>query len=421
MFNHRVIEQHAEEAGFLWTLRHQAVHAPHYDLADIAELDEAVEAHLDGLRIAGQTGWDIAIAQAQDAPENIFPLAILAFGGSSREHLRDAFNLGSADEETLPALISALGWLDHATVAPILNMLMTAQLPIYRQVGLAASAIHRKDPGSLLKTLIDDPDAPVRARALRAAGELKRVDLTAQVLAHLKDPDEASRFWAIWTLCLLDVPQALNALHPYLFEANSPFNLTALHLGLRAARPTRQFDWFSTLCRTPELKRQAVVGAGIVGNFAVMPWLIEQMQQPALAKYAGEAFSMMTGIDLYYHDLDLDDEDGAPENTDGEDEKELSWSDDDEEMPSPDEENDLPVPDPRLIAAWWQEHQRQYMPGKRYLAGKIIDANAAIDVLRHGLQRQRKAAALELALLQPEQPLFEVRAQGKKQKRMLNP
>ena len=34
------------------------------------------------------------------------------------------------------------------------------------------------------------------------------------------------------------------------------------------------------------------------------------------------------------------------------------------------------------------------------------------DVLRNGRQRQRAAAALELALQQPGQPLFEVRAPG---------
>jgi hypothetical protein len=41
------------------------------------------------------------------------------------------------------------------------------------------------------------------------------------------------------------------------------------------------------------------------------------------------------------------------------------------------------------------------------------------SVLRKGFQRQRIAAALELALLQPEQPLFETRAPGFRQQRLL--
>ncbi|MCL2590640.1 MAG: TIGR02270 family protein [Betaproteobacteria bacterium] len=438
MLNRRVIDQHAEEAGFLWGMRHQAVHAPHYNLADIAELDEAVEAHLDGLRVAGQTGRHAAMFLAPDAPENIFPLVVLAFGenGYNRDTLRDAFILGSLNAEALSALVSGLGWLDYATVAPVLPELMGAQVSFYRLVGIAASAIHRQDPGPLLEKLIGDPDDQVRARALRAAGELKRRDLAAQVFAHIKDDNEPCRFWVAWTSSLLRLPNALGALYPYLLDVVSPFNLHALHMGLRCAKPAQQAEWFDTLCNTPGLERQAVIAAGIIGDLEAMPWLIEQMQQPALAKYAGEAFSMMTGVDIYYDDLDLkeEEEEAALEDADNEEDEDSEDDDendedddgevpenDDEEMPDPDDETDLPVPDPGLIAAWWERHKHHYTIGKRYLAGEIIDANAAINVLRNGLQRQRKAAALELALLQPDWILFETRAPGKRQKRMLNP
>ena len=54
-----IIIQHAEDAAFLWLLRDAAVTQPHYDLDDLAELDNRVEAHLDGLRIAGDAGWEI--------------------------------------------------------------------------------------------------------------------------------------------------------------------------------------------------------------------------------------------------------------------------------------------------------------------------------------------------------------------------
>ena len=54
-----VISQHAEEASFLWLLRDGAVRDPHYSLKDLAKLDGRVEAHLDGLRIAGEAGWEV--------------------------------------------------------------------------------------------------------------------------------------------------------------------------------------------------------------------------------------------------------------------------------------------------------------------------------------------------------------------------
>jgi len=39
-----IVSQHAEEAAFLWLLRDNAVRAPHYNLKDLADLEERVEA-----------------------------------------------------------------------------------------------------------------------------------------------------------------------------------------------------------------------------------------------------------------------------------------------------------------------------------------------------------------------------------------
>jgi len=41
-----ILTQHAEDVAFLWLLRNTAVTQPHYDLDDLAELDNRIEAHL---------------------------------------------------------------------------------------------------------------------------------------------------------------------------------------------------------------------------------------------------------------------------------------------------------------------------------------------------------------------------------------
>jgi hypothetical protein len=58
-----VIEQHAEEAAFHWLLRDAAVRTPHYSLDSLAKLDNRLEAHIDGLCIAGEAGWNICQEQ----------------------------------------------------------------------------------------------------------------------------------------------------------------------------------------------------------------------------------------------------------------------------------------------------------------------------------------------------------------------
>lgn len=54
-----IVTQQAKEAGFQWLLRDRAVHAPHFSLEDLAKLDGRVEANIDGLRIAGEAGWEM--------------------------------------------------------------------------------------------------------------------------------------------------------------------------------------------------------------------------------------------------------------------------------------------------------------------------------------------------------------------------
>src|SRR5580704_14912606 len=81
LINEVVVEQHAEEAAFLWTMRDRAVLAPNYALKDLERLDERVEAHLNGLRIAGQVGLEVCRrALESTAPGEVFAASVLGFG-----------------------------------------------------------------------------------------------------------------------------------------------------------------------------------------------------------------------------------------------------------------------------------------------------------------------------------------------------
>ena len=57
--------------------------------------------------------------------------------------------------------------------------------------------------------------------------------------------------------------------------------------------------------------------------------------------------------------------------------------------------------------------------GTRYLCGKPTSEGQCQHVLRSGYQRQRAAAAIEFAMMKPGQPLFEVRAPGFRQQKLL--
>ena len=169
-------------------------------------------------------------------------------------------------------------------------------------------------------------------------------------------------------------------------------------------------DWHSELARHPDAYRLAIIGAGVIGDPVLIAWLIDRMERPELARVAGESFSMITGIDITYADLDGERpegfESGPTENPE-------------DENVELDPDEDLPWPNPELIRAWWGKNKSGLNCGTRYLLGQPITFEQMEHVLRTGRQRQRHAAASELSMLKPGLPLFEVRAPGFRQQRML--
>jgi uncharacterized protein (TIGR02270 family) len=160
----------------------------------------------------------------------------------------------------------------------------------------------------------------------------------------------------------------------------------------------------------PGLARIAVKGAGAMGNSDNIPQLLQMMEDPDLARPAGEAVSMITGVDLAYEDLDKDQPEGF-EAGPTEDPK--------DENVDLDSDEDLPWPNPELLARWWNENKNRFSANTRYLAGNPVESKHLIHVLKAGYQRQRMAASVEIAMMGPGTPLFEIRAPGKRQKLLL--
>jgi uncharacterized protein (TIGR02270 family) len=254
-----------------------------------------------------------------------------------------------------------------------------------------------------------DPDAAVRARALKAAGELGRADLLPQITEHLSDDSEKCCYYAAWSAMLLGAAQGVSVMQR-LAESPSPYAEAACTLAVREMRPHEAASWLERLRRLPDKNRVAIVGFGALGDPACVPFLMGQMQVPELARLAGEAFSMITGVDIAYQDLEGEWPEGfeAGPTEDPEDEN--------VEM-DPDE--DLPWPEPELIQTWWEANKGSLRNGTRYLLGEPMGPETLSAALKNGFQRQRIAAAFELALLDPGAMLFEYRAPGFRQQRVL--
>ena len=406
-----VVEQHAEEAAFLWLLRDAAIRAPHYSLKDLAKLDDRVEAHIDGLRIAGDAGWEICKeALSLEEPGEVFAAAVLALESREPARIEQVLSVAEAVPEAVRGLISAFGWVSPSQLQRTVKGLLVSTSSFHRRIGIAACAVHRADPKVALQAAIIDDDPILQARALRAVGELGCKDLLPALRQQLRVKEEVCRFWAAWSAVLLgDRGNGLELLKR-VAASGSIFRERALKLVLRVMDSASAREWLKGLMQHPNRLCYVVVGTGITGDSVYVPWLIKQMEAPPVARVAGEAFTLITGIDIAHEDLEGERPEGFEAGpTEDPEDKDVALD--------PDE--DLPWPDPKKIQSWWDANKGRFQVGVRYLAGKLITVQHCQDVLVSGYQRQRIAAALELSLIEPGRVLFEVRAPGWWQQRLL--
>jgi uncharacterized protein (TIGR02270 family) len=399
-----VAEQYAAEAAACWTLRDAAALSPAYDLLELCALDDRVERHLEGLRLAGGLGWELCAAALDGAdPGEVFAAAVVSLDRRDWKAFARVLDAAGGEPQGARAIVSALGWSDFDHVVIALETLLKAQLsPSLNYLGVAAHAIHRRDPGGALEQVARSTDLRLRARALRAIGELHRADLRHVLSESLSHEDEACRFWAAWSATLLRDPRAGAALQD-LAEKGGAFAERAAELAVRRMDVAAAQTWLESLSSHGEIPvRAALVGAGALGVPALMPMLIAHLGDESTARLAAWSMSLITNANV------AGELGGAPPpgftsgpNDDPEDSNVAMDTDD-----------GLPWPDSARLEAWWRERGKEMPDGTRCIFGKPMSPEWLAHVLRHGNQAARAAAAVELSLRSPGHPLFEVRAPG---------
>src|SRR5687768_14296182 len=86
-----VLEEHLDEAAFLWSQWERALVSPSFELSDIAELEERLLAHLDGLVVGGETAASELLLPAleTDEAERISSAAFALLAGNGKRELEE--------------------------------------------------------------------------------------------------------------------------------------------------------------------------------------------------------------------------------------------------------------------------------------------------------------------------------------------
>lgn len=408
-----VVSRHAEESALLCGQRFFLVRAGHARLHHLRRLDDRLAAHLDGLAVAGDDGsraTDEALANL--GPGEVFTSFALALDNRDDRRISHLLALAEAVADAREAVSLAVGWVSAQSLRGIVSDLLASSQALRRAIGIAACDFHGVDPGDRLAEALTDPSALLRAQALQAAGDCGRQDLVPGCIAALDDEDAACRFWAARSAVLLgERHKPVPALLEVARVPGGHYRAQALTLLLKLAGAARAAPLLRALAAEPQGMRDAIRAVGAVGDVQAVPWLVEQMADPALARLAGEAFTTITGIDLAWNDLESKPSQGM----------DASDLDDPEAADvAMDEDEGLPWPDPGSLLRWWETNAARYpAAGERCFMGQAPSWSHCLRVLRMGCQRQRVAAATYLCLLRPGTKLFPTGAPAWRQERWL--
>jgi uncharacterized protein (TIGR02270 family) len=395
-----VLEEHLDEAAFLWGQWERALDAPDFTLAETAEREERLLAHLEALE--DEAAPDGVVRPAFDSEEpwrlSAAAHALLALGEAEEVLVR----LRGARAKARTAIRRALEVSEAPGLGGRLRELLRLDDAGVQAQALEALAFRQEAPSEVLSRFFLHDEARARAVALRAAVPLPEAAVRGLLPALLASahPDIraaameaglASGARVAWEACR----QAAGSPGPHAPEA-----LVLLALGGDEADAGRGVEALGTA----GLRRQALWALGFSGRVTAMEACLELLSVPEVARLAGEAFSAMTGLRLEGpHALPAGARpEGAP--LPPEEQEDLDVD------PVAGPEDSLPWPDVAAVKAWWDKARPGFERGTRYLLGKPFSGAVLLEALESGPMRRRHVLARELAIRTRGQHVIPTRA-----------
>jgi uncharacterized protein (TIGR02270 family) len=291
-----IVKQHVEMAAFQWAQRDTLMEPDPPDMRAVRSVDQRLEANLDGLRIAGSAAWPLIESYFAEYGEKgeLFLYAWFAIELDDTERVAKAVEFGRAAETPL-GLFGALNWHRAGRIASYVRDWIGSHDGFRRLLAVSACLGHRVDPKRMLERLVRDPDARVRALAMRLAGALKRADLGDHVRAGLDAAEADVRFWSAWSLTEIGQGAMATSELKKVALGRGPDALTALRAIVNTGPEKDVRAWMGILMKSPKTSAVAVRGAGMFGDKSVRPWLIDRMAEPENCLAAASAFLELHG------------------------------------------------------------------------------------------------------------------------------
>ncbi|OJT24236.1 hypothetical protein BO221_13725 [Archangium sp. Cb G35] len=384
-----VIEEHLSEASFLLLQWERALRGPSFDLEELAELEERLLAHLDGLILGGEPVAESLLKSALEREDSgeVFAAAFASIAESSPATLEMVLATGAAASPSIQAAVrralelSERPGLDDALVALLKRHEAKGQALV-----LEVLAFRNAVPRGAALELLGHEDGRVVAAALRSLESPGRDVMLPRLLA---DNRPEVRFAAIETGLLFGRRMAWDACRKEA-EGRGGGDARAARVLLAVCGEDKDIERLVALVGDETVREDVLWALGFTGRASAVDVCLELMeQQPSEARLAGEAFSAITGLVLEgAYVLDVEGEEDSLPPLEEDLDADLSLRPEDE----------LPVPACAAVADWWKRVRKDFSWSTRYLGGRPFSGAVLLEALTLGPMRRRCVHALELAL-----------------------
>lgn len=392
-----LLEEHLEEADFLWAQREEALRSRDYDLGELIELEERLAAHVDALLLMGAPAWEVLAPLLSGGSDGeCFAAACVALASGDRDRLAALDQAIQAAAAPVPGIAGALRHLAVPAAEGVAVRLVAAPQPAARALGIDALSFRRVGPDpKALAAALADADAVVRAAAVTAAGRMQARGLLMEVDRALDDADVGVRRAALMAGVVLGSGPARDRCRVAVDRDTGEADLGLCLLGHLG--DAEDLARIVRAAGTGDYAGAAVEALGWLGAAGAVSPLADLCGRPELAAAAGVAVTRITGADLEAEGLLAE----APEVDDDADDVDVDTE---------------PAPDPARLAAWWAARADAFQSGVRYRYGVPHDPAALRRHLADAPLADRHGAALELVLGSPDGPWVETAAMGLRQR-----
>jgi len=297
-----LLELHFEELQFLWARRRAALRSPTQTVRTLTALEERVEAHLQGMLVAGAKMLPLVEPALTEGPRDAAfaaAFALLRLGDPAlAERVVRAIPAASpaARRGLAEALCHASAPAVHAPLAALASSSDLASAAVALEVFAFRGAVRAEAAGAALDALLAHDDAAVKAAGWRAAAYLCAPVDARHYSAALGD--ESLRLAALEAGAWARVPGVV-AFGRQCAEKPAPDTLDAVRLLAVLGGPD-DARRVAALAKMPELGPARFACVGSLGTPALVGALLDEMasEDPETAAAAGAAFTKLTGEDV---------------------------------------------------------------------------------------------------------------------------